>query len=538
MPVACYGSVAGDIHDQDDAELEATGYQREMPRQYSMMSLLALAYALICTWNGFGSALGTGLRTASTAGSIFMLLPAAGFIGVVSLGMAELTSAYPVASGQFYWVYALSPPEWAPFASYMTGVISVIGLWLGGASTYNFISGMTLSIAQFIHSDYEIEAWHKYLVYVAVVWLSAGINIFGSRALPSFNKFIFSFSLATFIISVAAMLAGSYPNYRPARWVFTDVTDSTGWGGNGVSLIFCFINALYGFLGTDAGVHMTEEIPNPSVNGPKVILYPVLIGLMTVVPFACTCMFVIKDMDAILHAPSGLPLIQVYYQATQSSTTTVLLMVAFTVCFFACGVANMTGASRQIWSAARDECFPLSEYWKKINPTYQMPLNAVLVQAVFNTAYGLIFLGSQVAFSLMVSASIIFLVGSYVIPQAILTFRNRERLLPPRAFDLGRWGYIVNMMSTVWTLFLCIACCIPTELPITKSNMNYNSVVALSLLALAYAGWIYSRKGVFKGPKIDTQLLYNARVKALQATDEQIDERTYLIQHNSAYVDF
>lgn len=38
----------------DDAELEAAGYQREMPRRYSLLSLLALAYALICTWNGYG----------------------------------------------------------------------------------------------------------------------------------------------------------------------------------------------------------------------------------------------------------------------------------------------------------------------------------------------------------------------------------------------------------------------------------------------------------------------------------------------------
>lgn len=37
----------------DDAELEASGYRREMPRQFSTFSLLALSYAVICTWNGF-----------------------------------------------------------------------------------------------------------------------------------------------------------------------------------------------------------------------------------------------------------------------------------------------------------------------------------------------------------------------------------------------------------------------------------------------------------------------------------------------------
>ena len=95
-------------------------------------------------------------------------------------------------------------------------------------------------------------------------------------------------------------------------------------------------------------------------------------------------MFVIKDIDEILNAPSGLPLIQLYYQATDSRVITVLLMVAFAVCFFACVVAIITGSSRALWSAARDECFPRSDLWKQISPRFGMPLNAVIIQAAFS----------------------------------------------------------------------------------------------------------------------------------------------------------
>ncbi|KAF4923094.1 Choline transport protein [Colletotrichum viniferum] len=104
-----------------------------------------------------------------------------------------------------------------------------------------------------------------------------------------------------------------------------------------------------------------------------------------------------------------------------------------------------------------------------------MPLNAVIIQAAFSIVYGLVFVGSETAFELMVSASIIFLVGSYVIPQAILLFVDRDELLPERPFSLGRFGYAVNFISTIWTVLLVIACCLPTEYPITPYNMNYNS---------------------------------------------------------------
>lgn len=62
--------------------------------------------------------MGSGLKQASSAGSILTLIPAAAFIGIVSLGMAELTSAFPVAGGQYYWAYLLMPQKYAPFASY------------------------------------------------------------------------------------------------------------------------------------------------------------------------------------------------------------------------------------------------------------------------------------------------------------------------------------------------------------------------------------------------------------------------------------
>jgi choline transport protein len=103
----------------DDIELQAQGYNREMPRRFSLLSLLSMSYALLATWNGFGSAFGTGFTEASSAGSIWTLAIAGLMTGVTGIGMAELSSAYPVAGSQYYWSFVVSSPEWAPFASYM-----------------------------------------------------------------------------------------------------------------------------------------------------------------------------------------------------------------------------------------------------------------------------------------------------------------------------------------------------------------------------------------------------------------------------------
>ncbi len=113
------GGKANTQIDIDDIELQAQGYTRAMPRRFSLLSLLSMSYALLATWNGFGSAFGTGFIEASSAGSIWTLTIAGVMTAVTGIGMAELSSAYPVAGAQYYWSFVVSSPEWAPFASYM-----------------------------------------------------------------------------------------------------------------------------------------------------------------------------------------------------------------------------------------------------------------------------------------------------------------------------------------------------------------------------------------------------------------------------------
>jgi choline transport protein len=59
------------------------------------------------------------LTESSSAGTLWSL-PIAGFMTmIVSLGMAELASAYPVAGAQYYWSFMVAGEEYKPFASFL-----------------------------------------------------------------------------------------------------------------------------------------------------------------------------------------------------------------------------------------------------------------------------------------------------------------------------------------------------------------------------------------------------------------------------------
>ncbi|KAK5237887.1 hypothetical protein LTR47_000980 [Exophiala xenobiotica] len=256
----------------DDVELQAQGYERTMPRQFSMVSLMALSYALLATWNGFGSAIGIGLNEAGAAGTIYSLIIAAVLTGTVATGMAELSSAYPTAGAQYYWSFMASSPEWAPFASYLSASVSTLGWWLGLGSVCQFIAAMILGMVKLCNESYVIKDWHIWLCYVAVIWTACTLVIVGSRILPAFNNFMMYFSFAALIATFITLLACAAPNYRSTTWVFATTSNATGWNSDGFAFVLAILNALYGFLGVDAGAHMCEEIPNPTVNVPKVIV--------------------------------------------------------------------------------------------------------------------------------------------------------------------------------------------------------------------------------------------------------------------------
>jgi choline transport protein len=91
------------------------------------------------------------------------------------------------------------------------------------------------------------------------------------------------FSLSTLAVTITAILAGSYPNYPSNTWVFTDAENMNKSYSKGILFILCLLNSTYGFMGSDAGAYMAEEIPSPSINVPKIIVSLIFIPHITVV---------------------------------------------------------------------------------------------------------------------------------------------------------------------------------------------------------------------------------------------------------------
>lgn len=115
----------------------------------------------------------------------------------------------------------------------------------------------------------------------------------------------------------------------------------------------------------------------------------------------------------------------------------------------------------------------------------------------------------------MVGVNIMFLQTSCVIPQAIILYRGRDKVLPPRFFSLGRWGPLVNITAVSWVLFLGIIYCLPTARPVTPGNMNYIPVVFVALVLFIVVLWFTSKRKSFTGPNVNFEEMEQRRLNAL-----------------------
>lgn len=97
---------------------------------------------------------------------------------------------------------------------------------------------------------------------------------------------------------------------------------------DGIAWLLGLLQGGLGLIGYDAVAHISEEIPNPSVTGPRVMIACVAIGLFTGFIFLVALLFVIgaNPVDDVIGSDAG-PLLQIFYYATNSAAGAICLLM-------------------------------------------------------------------------------------------------------------------------------------------------------------------------------------------------------------------
>ncbi|KAJ4334620.1 hypothetical protein N0V95_009125 [Ascochyta clinopodiicola] len=489
-------------HNDDELQLQALGHKGELQRNFSLISMLGLAFAILNSWTALSSSLSLALPSGGSTSVIWGLLTAGICNLALAASLAEFLSAYPTAGGQYHWVAVITPKRWVPLASWITGWINVSG-WIALTTSGGLLASQLIAgVISLFHPDFTIKPWQQYLIYVAWTLIAFLVNAFLNRLLPYVNRGAFIWSIGGFAIICITVLACSAPNYASADFVFTEFINETGWP-DGISWLLGLLQGGFGITGYDAVAHMIEEIPNASVEGPKIMIYCVCIGTVTGFIFLMILLFVSGgDANAIIESTSG-PLVHIIYTATNNRAGAVCLLMFPLICILFAEIAIMTTSSRMSYAFARDGGLPASKFFAKVDKRLDVPLNALILAAGLTLLFGLIMIGSSSAFNALIAASVVALGVSYAIPVAINVCRGRK-MLPARAFTLPNWlGWVANLVGLAYAIVTTVLFVFPPELPVTGSNMNYCIVAFGIILLVSTIQWFVDGRKNFTGPRAE-----------------------------------
>jgi amino acid transporter len=517
--------------ESDIKRLHTMGYAQELFRAMGGFSNFAISFTIISVLSGcltlFYLIPITGGFTAASIGWPLVTI----FVVIVSLGMAELASAYPTAGGLYYWASKLGGPGWGWF----TGWFNLIGQV---AVTAGIDYGLAVSIDVLLNAWFPqfpatlatinginpATQWTTLGIYAVVLAVHAVLNIFGVRIVAFLNDVSVWWHIGgVILIGGGVVLAALIGHEFSATSTFVHTTASTplnsgsalftptqSFNSTGFPIWYAFLLGLllaqYTYTGYDASAHMTEETIGAETRAPWGVVmsvvvsafagYAVLLGLIAAVPNLTQAAGYINPVLFILESRLGFVL------------GTLFFLVAVIAQFF-CGMSSITTNSRMIYAFSRDGAVPGSRLWHSLDRG-RTPRNAILLSAGCAFILAIPSVVNFVAYIAITSIAVIGLYIAYVLPILLRLFAKGFKHGP---WHLGAWSRPIGIISVLWVVFISILFMLPTANPITSADFNYTPVIVIGALIILTAWWFVSARFWFKGPRIQGSAEEMARIE-------------------------
>ncbi|EPQ62579.1 Bgt-4679 [Blumeria graminis f. sp. tritici] len=483
----------------EDRVLEHLGYQPELKRSFGPWGIVGFSFSIVTCWSALGGVLVTGVNAGGPPVMIW------GWLGVslaslcVAYSMAEMCSEYPVAGGQYSWVYLLAPKSFRRQLSYLTGWFMVIGILAMGATNSFIGANFILGQANLLNPNYTIQRWHTVLLAYLLTISATFTNLWGAAILDRASKGLLVFNMVAFVATIVTILAWN-TDKQPASFVFQDFQNSTGFG-----------TAMAGIIGIlqpafdDAPAHMCEELKDSSIQAPRAMVLSVYVGAVTGFIFLISVCFCIGDINAIAQTSTLVPLIQIYFDSTKSTVAACTLASMISIINLGAANALLAEGARCLYALARDAGLPFSSQISIIEQKHQTPIVAILLGTIVQMLFNSIYFGTVTGFNTVIAIATQGFYLSYAMPllvRILAFFQGTHRKFT------GPWAMkpsvslAVNIVGLTYLLFACISFNFPSRYPVSVSNMNYVPAAIGVILFIALMNWQITGKKQFTGPRL------------------------------------
>ncbi|KAL1305739.1 hypothetical protein AAFC00_007321 [Neodothiora populina] len=500
----------------DEEVLAALGYKPEFKREFNLWTTFCVSFAVLGLLPSFASTLYYGMGYAGTAGMTWGWLVAMIGIQAVAASMAELCSSMPTSGGLYYASAVLAPKGWGPFAAWITGWSNWLGQITGAPSVNYGTASMILAAGSISNPSYVPQNYHVYLLTVLIMLIHGCMASLPTRTLARINSAGSTFNMIALVVVIILIPAGTnrtdqdLPRFTSSSEVWGTIYPGTDYP-SGVSVLMSFIGVIWTMSGYDSPFHLAEECSNANIAAPRAIFLTSAVGGLFGWFLQLVVAYTVVDITAALESDLGQPFAAYLTQVLPYRMVMAVLSLTI-IAGFAMGQGCTLAASRVTFAYARDDCFPLSNIWKKVNPLTRTPVNAVW----FNTTIGclillLIFGGSLAAgalFSIGAIAAFVAFTTPVFIRVAFVGGNFR-----PGPWNLGKFSVPIGIVASCFTALMVPILCLPavTGSDLDTASMNWTVLVYGGPMFAICIWWIVSARKWFKGPKVNVQHLMLGR---------------------------
>ncbi|KAA8913623.1 amino acid/polyamine transporter I [Sphaerosporella brunnea] len=493
------------IQDDDERLLMRIGYKQELRREFSKWSTMSYAISILGVLGSVPATFNVPISSGGPATAVWCWFFGSCMAMCIASSVSELVSAYPTAGGMYFVTKHVVPERHVPIWSWIVGWCNFLGQTAGVSSLAYSISQMLLATAsmhsQFDGDKYAFAPTATQTVLLALALLCA-MGCICSLTTKSLHTIVMWFAPINVLasIGICITLLVLTPNKHDAKWVFTHVTDGSGWGSKIFSFLLGFLSVAWTMTDYDGTTHMSEETHDAAIRGPVAINTAVIasgsIGWMLTITF-CFCL---GDLEKTINTPTGMPVAQIFLNAAGKRGGTVMWFFVILIQLFT-GISAMLACTRMAYAFSRDGAFPCSDFWSKVNRKTHTPVNAVWLVVFCCCALNMVGIGSTETIVAIFNITAPALDLSYVAVIIARRWYADEVKFIDGPFTLGKWGLPLNAIAVTWVLFISTVLFFPPQRPITAQNFNYAICVAAFMAVFALSWWWLGARKVYTGPR-------------------------------------
>ncbi|KAL9033052.1 MAG: hypothetical protein Q9214_007695 [Letrouitia sp. 1 TL-2023] len=230
-----------------DVGINASGHHQEVERNFNIFSVLSVGVTTGNAWVALAGSLTVALSNGGPPGVIYELIAACVFYSFISASIAELASAMPSSGGAYHFSSVVGG-KYGRITGWYAGWWNFFAWSFAGSSTSAILGNQLVTMWGLFHADFEAQAWHVFISYVIVTWMSCTTVLFLNRALPTIEQvgmFIIVAGVFITIIVCAVMPRVNGTPYASNNFVWRDWENATGWTSSGFVFVAGMLNGAY-----------------------------------------------------------------------------------------------------------------------------------------------------------------------------------------------------------------------------------------------------------------------------------------------------